>query len=80
MTKEQWELYKEFCEFSGLQDNSDAKLPNCCASLKMYFNKTGIEDWDTIDDPSIFSPEMLTYVVLKAKEFWQERLREANNI
>lgn len=71
MSKEQWELYKEFCQFAKLRDNSDAEKPNCIASLSLYLDGVEIDGWDPLDDFSIFTPEFLTYVLLKAKDFWE---------
>ena len=80
MNKEQWQLYKDFCEFAKLQDNSDAEVPNCNLSLQLYMNGTGVIDdeikdwgWDPLDDPSIFSPETLVYVLLMAKEYFKNQ-------
>lgn len=72
MTKEQWELYKNFCEFAKLQDDSGAELPNAKTSISMYMDGTGVEGWDPLDDLSIVSPEYLVYVLLKAKEYWRK--------
>lgn len=72
MTKEQWELYKNFCEFAKLQDNSGAEKPNCIADLRLYLDGSEINGWDPLEDFSIFTPEFLVYVVLKAKEFWEK--------
>lgn len=77
MTKEQWKLYKKFCQFAKLQDNSDAEKPNCIADLRLYLDgseidSSEIDGWDPLDDFSIFTPEFLTYVLLKAKEFWKK--------
>lgn len=71
MTKEQWELYKDFCEFSKLQDNSDAEFPNVQTSLRMFMDGTGIDGWDPLDDGSVITPEYLTYIILMAKEYWR---------
>lgn len=71
MTKEQWELYKEFYEFAGLQDNSDAKIPNAQPSMKLYMEGGEVEGWDALDDMSIVSPEFLVYILLRAKKFWE---------
>ena len=73
MTKEQWELYKDFCEYADIQDNSDAERPNCVASLKMFLEGTEIRGWDPLEDFSVLTPEMLTYILLKSKNFWEER-------
>ncbi len=71
MNKEQWDLYKEFCEFAKLQDNSDAEFPNVQTSLMMFMKGTPIKKWDSLDDASVLSPELLTYIVLKAKDYWR---------
>ena len=71
MTKEQWELYKEFYEFAGLQGNSDAEVPNAQPSMKLYVEGGEIEGWDALDDASIVSPEFLVHILLRAKKFWE---------
>ena len=72
MTKEQWELYKEFCEFAELQDNSGAERPNAISSMQMFIKGTEVEGWDPLDDFSVISPEFLVHIVLKAKEYWEK--------
>ena len=72
MNEEQWKLYKEFCQFAKLQDNSGAEKPNCRTSLQLFLDGSEIDGWDCLDDSSIFTPEFLTYVLLKAKEFWEK--------
>ena len=76
MSKEQWELYKEFCEFAHLHDNSGADIPNAMPGMKMFMDGTTIAGWDPIDDLSVVSPEYLTYIVLKAKEYWERKEME----
>lgn len=75
MTKEQWLLYKRFCEFAKLQDNSGAEKPNAISSMQMYIEGAEIEGWDPLDDLSIVSPEFLTYIVIKAREYWKKELK-----
>ena len=70
MTKEQEKLCQEFCKFAKLQDNSDAELPNIQPSLQLYMAGTPIKGWDALDDCSLVTPEFLTYILLKAKEFY----------
>ena len=53
MTKEQWELYKDFCEFAKLQDDSNAELPNVKTSISMYMDGTFTE---TSKKPSGYLP------------------------
>ena len=70
MTDEQWKLYRDFCQFAGLQDNSDAKIPNAILGLKTALEQDKIKDWDTLDDISMVSPEFLVYILQKAESFF----------
>lgn len=71
-------LIQDFCEFAGLQDNSDAQLPNIIPSLQLYVSDSIVPQavceqmpkWDPLDDPSLLTPEFLTYILLMAKEYW----------
>lgn len=73
MSKEQWLLYKRFCEFAGLQDNSDAEIPNVIPGIEVWIKGSGISGWDPLDDPlTVFSPEFLVFILMRAKEFYKE--------
>lgn len=65
---------KAFYEFAKLQDNSDAENPNIQTSVQMFVspNPKGLEGWDCLDDYSIISPEFLKYILIKAKEFFED--------
>lgn len=76
MDETYWKLYKEFCDFAKLQDNSDADLPNCRPTLSLALNNASFNipagfKWDVLDDMSVCSPECLVYILLAAKEFWR---------
>lgn len=81
MSKEQWLLYKRFCEFAKFQDNSDAKIPNAIPGLEVYIEGTGISGWDPLDDPTAMaSPEFLVFILQRAKLFYEKERDENEKI
>lgn len=72
MTEKQWKMYKDFCKFAGLQDNSDAKYPNATLGLKTALEFGDIEGWDALDDVTMVSPEFLVFLLIRAKEFYEK--------
>lgn len=76
MNKKHEQLYKDFCKYAKLQDNSDAELPNITTSLALYLDGTDLDikdlKWDPLDDPTFVSPEFLVYILLAAKEYFKD--------
>lgn len=70
--RERDELVNEFCEYAGLQNNSDAKMPNIICGIKVYMDHF-TPWWDPLDDYSLVSPEFLYYILKQAQEFWHDK-------
>lgn len=83
MNESEKQLYREFCEFAKLQDNSDAEFPNTRLSLKLFMEGTDLDikhwHWDPVEDCSLFSPECLVYVLLKARQFFEQQEKHTNS-
>lgn len=82
--KDVFELAKEFCEFSHLQDNMGGEEPNITFAMADYFITPEEQaewtegwdwhDWDPIEDVlTMVSPQMLAYILVVAKSFWEKK-------
>lgn len=79
-------LVTDFCKFSYMQDNSDASIPNIQPGLEMFMGNEKIakyvegydfKGWDVLDEVSLVSPELLSYILLVSKAYWESKQKSA---